>query len=186
MADSRVAVRYVKSLLGLAQEHKALDRVHSDLLLLTKTLDASRELVLMLRNPVIRSDKKWKILKELFSGRVNRLTLAFFEIVCRKGREGILPQIAKEFHAAYKTVKGIASASIITATPLAGKLRKEIEKLSIQLSRKGSVELIERTDNEMIGGFILSVGDKQIDASMKSRLMILKRQFSQNPYIREF
>jgi F-type H+-transporting ATPase subunit delta len=55
-----------------------------------------------------------------------------------------------------------------------------------KISGKNQVELIERIDKEMIGGFILNVGDRQIDASIRNKLKALKVDFSQNPYIKEF
>lgn len=55
-----------------------------------------------------------------------------------------------------------------------------------RLSEKDKVELTEKIDKEMIGGFILNVGDRQIDASMKNKLQALKVKFSHNPYIKEF
>ena len=55
-----------------------------------------------------------------------------------------------------------------------------------KLSNRKEVELIEKIDPALIGGFILNVGDRQIDASIKSRLNALKVNFSQNPYVKEF
>lgn len=46
--------------------------------------------------------------------------------------------------------------------------------------------MVEAIDKDMIGGFVLEVGDKQIDASIKNKLNALKVQFSQNPYVKEF
>jgi F-type H+-transporting ATPase subunit delta len=48
------------------------------------------------------------------------------------------------------------------------------------------VELEEKVNRDLVGGFVLQVGDKQVDASLKSRLSQLKVMFSQNPYVKEF
>ena len=48
------------------------------------------------------------------------------------------------------------------------------------------MEITEKVDAEMIGGFVLNVGDRQIDTSIKSKLKALKVKFSQNPYVKEF
>mgnify|MGYP001571503800 CR=1 FL=1 len=66
MADSRVASRYVKSLLGLAVEKEALDKVHKDMILFSKVCEENRGFTLMLRNPIIKHDKKREIWKEIF------------------------------------------------------------------------------------------------------------------------
>jgi len=186
MADIRVASRYVKSLLGLAVEKNALENVHKDMILFSKVCDENRAFTLMLRNPIIKHDKKREILEEIFKGKVNALTLAIFDIITRKNREPLLPAIAKEFHVAYNNFKEIGAASVTTAVPLDKKLRDEIEQIVKKLSDKKQVEIEEKVDPEMIGGFVLNVGDRQIDASIKNKLKALKLKFSQNPYIKEF
>lgn len=186
MVDSRAASRYVKSLLGLAVERNALDSVHQDMLLFSKICSENRSFELMLKNPIIRHDKKRDILERLFQGKVNPLTLAIFDILTRKNREPLLPTIAKEFHLAYNVHKGIGKASVTTAVPLDATLRSEFEEIAKRISERKQVELTEKIDKEMIGGFVLNVGDRQIDASVKNKLKALKVMFSHNPYIKEF
>jgi F-type H+-transporting ATPase subunit delta len=64
-------------------------------------------------------------------------------------------------------------------------LRGEFEKLVRKYEDKKQVELIEKVDPELIGGFILNVGDRKVDSSVRSKLKSLKVKFSQNPYIKE-
>lgn len=186
MTDSRAASRYVKSLLSLAVEQKSLDAVHKDMQLFSKTVEENRQFRLMLTSPIIKHDTKREILEKLFKGKVNKLTLSIFDIITKKNREPLLPAIAKEFHSAYNDYKGIGVASVTTAVPLDAKLKGEIEKLVKKYSDKKEIELVEKIDKDMIGGFVLNVGDKQIDASIKNKLKALKVKFSQNPYIKEF
>ncbi len=186
MTDSRAASRYVKSLLGLAIEQKALEQVHNDMLLFSKVVESSRELKLVLRNPIIKHDMKKAILEKLFKGKVHSLTMAIFDILTRKNREPLLPAIASGFHHAYNEYKGVGEATVTTAIPLDPSLRKQIEKLVKQYSEKKEVELVEKVDPDMIGGFVLDIGDRQVDASIRNKLKALKLQFSQNPYIKEF
>ena len=70
--------------------------------------------------------------------------------------------------------------------PLDVKLRAEFEAIVKKYSDKKQVELVEKIDNDMIGGFVLNVGDRQIDASIKNKIKALKVKFSQNPYVKEF
>jgi F-type H+-transporting ATPase subunit delta len=186
MADSRAVSRYVKSLLGLAIEKNALESVHNDMLFFSRVNDENKAFTLMLRSPVISHDKKGEILKRIFKGKVHDLTMAFLDIITKKNREPLLPSIAKEFHNAYNENKGIGKATVISAVPLDAKLRGDFESLVRKYSEKKQVELIEKVDPEMIGGFVLNVGDRQIDASIRNKLKALKVKFSQNPYIKEF
>lgn len=186
MSDFRAASRYVRSLLGLAQDQGVLDEVHRDMQFIDKTCDDNYELVVMLRSPIIKHDKKKAILTKIFEGKVHNLTMAIIEIVTRKNREAILPSIANEFHNAYNDFKGIQKASITTTIPLDKDLRNEIELIVKKLSNMKTIELNEKVDKDIVGGFVLNVGDKQIDASISSKLKALKLLFSQNPYVKDF
>ena len=186
MAESRAASRYVKSLLDLAVEKNALEEVHRDMQMLTEIASANRQFALVLQNPVIKHDKKLDILEKTFKGKVHNLTLSFFDIITRKNREAILMDVAREFHNAYNAYKGIGKATVVTAMPLDAALRLEFEKLVKQYSGdKKKVELIEKVDPSLIGGFVLNVGDRQVDASVRSKIKTLRRNFTQNPFIKE-
>jgi len=184
MADARVASRYVRSLLGLAVEHKALEQVHKDMQMFDRVCESNRDFLVMMRSPVIKHELKRDILERLFKKRVHELTWAILDIITRKNRESILPAIADGFHKAYNEYHGIGFASVTSAVPLDAKLRAEIEAVAKKLSSRTKTELDEKTDPALIGGFILNVGDKQIDASIASKLRALKLSFSHNPYIK--
>ncbi len=186
MADLRVASRYVKSLLGLAVEQGVLEQVHQDMLLFSKVCDENHDFLSMLRSPVIRHEKKREVLDRIFSAKVNKLTMAIIDILTKKNREPLLPTIAKEFHNAYNQFNGIGKAYVTTTISMDSQLRSEIESIVKKLSAKSSVELHEKVDSSLIGGFILNVGDQQIDASIKSKLKALSLRFSENHYVKEF
>jgi F-type H+-transporting ATPase subunit delta len=186
MADSRVASRYVKSLLGLAEEQKALEQVHADMQLFASVCASSREFTNMLKSPVIKHEKKRDILEAIFKSKVHKLTMAIIDMLTKKNREPLLPAIAIEFHNAYNHYKGIEKASVSTAFVIDDKMKAEMEAIVKKLSGKKEVELEQKVDKSLIGGFVLKVGDQQIDASIKSKLKTLKTKFSENPYIKEF
>lgn len=185
MAESRVAARYVKSLLGLAVERGVIEEVHKDMLLFSAVCAQNRSFTVMLRSPVIRHEKKRAILEGVFKGKVNKLTMAIIDIITRKNREPILPAIAIEFHNAYNEYKGIGQAYLTTTIPVDAELRKSIETVVKKLSDKKQVEIEEKVDKDLIGGFILNVGDRQIDASIRSKLSRMKVKFNENYYIKE-
>jgi len=186
MTDSRAAARYVKSLLQLAVQKNVLEEVHQDMLLFSKTVRENHQFELLLGSPIIKHDKKRDILQAVFKGKVNTLTLSIFDILTKKNREPLLPAIAEQFHAAYNEYKQIGVATVTTAVPLDDALRAEIRAIVQKLYNKSSVNLKEKIDTNMIGGFVLNVGDRQIDASLKNKLKSLQVKFSHNPYIKEF
>lgn len=185
MSDSRAASRYIKSLLGLAVERGVLEEVNTDMQMFDRVCMDNRNLVNMLRSPIIRHEKKKNVLHALFKGRVNPLTFDMIDILTRKNREPLLPTIAKEFHVAYNVFKGIGKATITTTVPMDAALRAEVEAVVKQLSNKTEIDLTEKTDPSLLGGFVLNVGDRQIDASISSKLKHLRLKFSENQFIKE-
>lgn len=186
MYDSKIAARYAKSLLDLASEKGVLEEVHTDMQLFNHISETNRDFVVMLGNPIINHEKKLTILHKLFDGKIHSVTTAIFDIITRKNREILLPGIAKEFHRQFNALKGIESAEIVTSFKLSEELRERFEQLVKETSKKDQVELKEKIDPELIGGYILRIQDKQIDESLNSKLNKLKVEFSKNPYIKEY
>lgn len=185
MGESRVSHRYAKSLLDLALEKGQLEPVSEDMRLVLETIRANRDLNIVLKSPVINTDKKLEILKAIFGGKIGVITTSFMDIITRKRREGDLEGIAEAFVMQYRTHKQILTAVITTAQGLDEKLRAQVMEIVKQSAAGHSVELIEKTDKELLGGFILRVGDKQVDSSVMRQIRNLERSFSENPYISE-
>lgn len=182
MSDIRVASRYAKSLIELANEKGVLEQVHNDMLLFSKVISQNRDFELMLTNPIIKSDKKLVVLTSIFGGKVQQMTQMFFDIVTKKNRESVLPFMATEFEKQYNEFKGIQVVTVNSATPLAPAQRDYlIKQLTAETGK--IIQLKESVDPSLIGGFVLRVGDKQIDSSVKNSLRKLKIDFKDNSYI---
>ena len=110
--------------------------------------------------------------------------MTFFEIVIRKGREKYLIQIAKEFISQYKEMRKILTAEIISAVGLDDKLRQQVYDM-LRKEGNSEIELIEKVDKKLIGGFVLRIGDKQYDASISSSLRKLTQSFSSNQIVKK-
>lgn len=175
MSVSIVASRYAKSLIELAKEQNVLEAVYQDMLLFKDTADKNRALMLALKSPVVRHEKKLGILKALFETRVNAVSYAIFTIITKKNREAILDEIAAEFIKAYNLFQGIQKATVVTTTPLTDELRKQFNDIVASATGK-KVQLAEKIDSSLVGGYVLTIDDRQIDASLRSRLNELKLQ----------
>src|SRR5262245_23553600 len=159
MTDTKVARRYAKSLLDLAKEKGEMEAVNNDMKLLAQVCGSNHDLRLLLSSPIISSDKKHAILKRVFSGKISALSVSFFDVISKKRRESYLEGIAVEYTRLYKEYKGIQTAIVTSAVGLDDKLRAQVYKL-VKESLNSEVELIEKVDKDLIGGFILRVGDK--------------------------
>ncbi len=177
MVESRAASRYAKALLELAVEQNVLNQVHEDMLLFIRTVDENRALLLMLQSPIVPHYKKHNILQELFQKRVHPVTFTIFDIITRKNREGILYDIAKAFHDQYNAYNNIQVAQVTTTFPLDEQLRSKFKKITEETTGK-KIELQEKVDPKLIGGFVLRVGDRQIDESIKGKLQRLQYEFN--------
>lgn len=184
MIDSKVARRYAQSLMGLALERNIAEKINNDMLLIANTCKENRELALLLKNPIIKTDKKEAIIRAIFSSKVDALTNSFMEIITRKSRESYLQEIANAFVSMFKDFKGIKTAYVTTAFPMDATLRNEVMNI-VKRAKGDNAELIEKVDKDIIGGFILRIGDVQYDASISKKLIALKSEFDENLYVKE-
>lgn len=184
MNYARVSGRYAKSLLDLSSEKGQLEAVYQDMLHIEQAVRENRELSILLKSPVVKSDKKRAILKAIFHS-FDTITLTFVEILLRKKRETILFEIATSFIRQYKVQKGILTVKLKSAVKLDEALRNKIISKVAAIDKK-EVELIEEIDADLIGGFVLVVDDVQVDASISRKFRELRQVFSKNLYVPEF
>ncbi|HEY6502454.1 MAG TPA: ATP synthase F1 subunit delta [Chitinophagaceae bacterium] len=183
MPNPRLATRYAKSLLGLAIEKGQLEQVYADMQWLQLVCKSNRDFVTLLKSPVISGDKKIKIVEAVAKGRLNKLTAAFNTLLTNKSRESNLPEIATAFITQYKEYKKIYTVKLTTATPAGEEVKKAIVN---QVKKSGgfeNIELEEKVDKDIIGGFVLQVGDKLVDASIAYDLKAIAKQFENNDFI---
>ena len=173
MLVSRVASRYAKPILELAEEKKVLDEVKEDMQVFTGICNENRDLSLMLKSPIIPHLKKADILKKLFEGKMNELTLQAFDLIARKNRENLLDDIAKEFIHQYNLSKGLEEVSVTSSIELNAEQVRGFEKMSQGLLGKKPL-LNKKINPAIIGGYVLKAGDKQIDQSVSGQLKNIK------------
>lgn len=181
MSEYRVAGRYAKSLLELAQEKNILDTVLNDMKSFSKVYEENSSLAHALSSPVINSDKKLAVLKQVFEKSFNPLSIQFFDIIVRKNREQYLKAIADGFIEQYNTLKNVAKATVKSATALSEDVLAQITKHIEQQTGK-TIQLTAKVDENLIGGLVVQVGDRLFDASIAGKLGKLKNELL-NSYI---
>lgn len=177
MNESVVAYRYAKALMDLAIEQKVVDHVNKDMSYFLEVCDAEREFYAVMANPIVRHDKKLKILEKIFKNKVHDVTYSIFNVLTRKNREGLIHSIAVEFKKLYNNLNKIEVAKVISVVPLSSLQREEFIGLIKKATGK-TVELVEEIDENLIGGYVLRVGDMQIDTSIKKRINELKLEMA--------
>ena len=171
MNQSQITLRYAKALFDLAQERKILEKVKADMALIDQVCHENKELRGMLHNPVISVDKKQKVLHQLFEKHIDKLTLQFIDIISRKRRESY--------------IDGIKTAYVKSAVSLTVSDKKEMVGMLNKMTGK-EIELIEEIKSDLIGGFVLTMDQYQIDQSLMTKIKQLKKDFEKNLYIKGF
>jgi len=172
-----VATRYAKSLIELATEKNQLDAVRNDMLAIKKVCDENREFALFLDSPVIKTDKKIGVLNSIFKDKISDITLTFLNLLTTKHRESIVKEVADAFNEQYNTSKNIFTAIVTSAKGLDDATREKVKDL-LKTQMKGEVELVEKIDAGTIGGFILKIGDRQIDKTVARQLSNMKKELT--------
>lgn len=185
MRDIKVASRYAKSLLKIAIEENSLDDLHKDMLLVNNVCSQNQDLVLLLKSPIVRTDKKSVILNEIFGKSISKVASSFISIILTKKREGILSDISAAFIDAYKIHKNIKTAQVTSAVALSKEQKDGVISILKSTNNTETVDLKEVIDPSIIGGMIIRVGDKQVDESIKRKLTNLEMEFEDNLYISE-
>ena len=177
MSEITVATRYAKSIIDLAQEQGIVAEVKADMDLFLKTLKGSPELVAVLANPIISHSKKIKILDAIFLNKVSKTTIAFFKLMVNKGRGEVLYFTAGEYINLYNVKNHITKAKVTSATALSEANKKTLVA-ELQQSVGGTVVLETKVDPALIGGFVLTIGDRQVDTSIAASLRKMKKEFA--------
>ena len=102
MSQSRATIRYAKALLDLCVENNTIDQAYRDMLLLKKTCLENKELQLLFKSPIVKTDQKLKILEKIFQKQLSSITMSFVKIITKKKRESLLYEIADRFIGLYK------------------------------------------------------------------------------------
>jgi F-type H+-transporting ATPase subunit delta len=183
MPNPRLAARYAKSLLDLTIERNSLEETLKDMQLLDAICKQSRDFTNMMRSPIIKADKKTAITDAVLKGRISHLTESFIKLLINKGREQALDEIAVAFIMQYRAYKRVSIAKLTTAAAVDNTVI-DILRTKIQAANpEGTIDFQTAVDPNLIGGFILELGDRQLDASILRELNEIKKQFSKNLYV---
>lgn len=183
MQNPRLANRYAKSLLTLSMERNQLETVYKDMEFLHSVAKLNKEFAVVLKSPVISPEKKEAIIEAVTKGRISDLTFLFIRLLIRKGREMNLPDITTAFIDQYKAHQQIYPVKLTTATPVSDELKESIVNQIKSETALKNIELTTEVDDNLIGGFVLQIGDKQVDASIAYDLHMIRKQFLNNDFI---
>ena len=169
-ATSEVVAPYAQALLSIAQSKNSVDDINQiagDFLTLIKSSD---ELSQFLANPIVGKDAKRGVINRLLGDDANQQMKNFMLLLIDKGRIILIEPILEEFRSLVRALKQTVLAEVISAVALTDEQRETVRQKVQQMTDAKSVELTTQVDADLIGGVIVKVGSKVLDASVRGQL----------------
>jgi len=179
MDQSKIAVRYAKAFFSLGKEKGQLDALKKDIGLIRSLCDESAGFKLLLESPVVKTSQKIKLLDSLLGGKVQKLTLNFVRMVTHNKREAHMPGICRNFISLYQAEQGVKTAVLTSAVALGKSTTNRVHSF-LEAALKSPVELSMKVEPELIGGFVLRIDDKQVNASISTQLKKIRETLLQS------
>lgn len=176
MTGTRAALRYAKAILDVSNQNGNAELVNSDMKSIINAISQSNELKVFLQNPIIKGEAKLAALNEIFA-TANEDTKNMFSVLLENKRLNILGTIASQYTTLFDEMKGIQVAYVTTATPMTPELKAQILSKIREISDK-EISIVNEVNKDLIGGFIIRIGDFRFNASIANKLSQLKREFN--------
>ena len=175
MNDSKISVRYAKAFYALVKEKNLVEQAINDIQLINQCYNNVEDFAGVIESPIIKISDKKNIIKNIFKQSVNTLTFSFLNLVIENKRESYLAHIIRNFTNLYREDNNIVSADL-TITYEWTEAEKDILLKNISKDLNKSVDLNVNNNKDIIGGFVLKIGDRQYDASIASYLKTIKKE----------
>lgn len=178
MLTSKVAKRYAQGLLDFTQESGNTESVFNEMKDIVKIMSQSKDLNQFFSTPIIDARKKEAIALEIFKD-FSPVAKNIIRLIIKQGRESQLKAIAQEFINKVEDIKGTQRISLTSASKLS---EQNIQKIiaDSKMVNVTNYDLETIIKPEILGGYILRVGDQQIDASVRTKLSNIKKEFQLN------
>jgi F-type H+-transporting ATPase subunit delta len=165
-----LAGRYASALFDLARDQRQTDAIGRSLDSLNKALADSKDFAELIASPLLSREAAGKAFAALVPElSIDPITANFLGVLARNGRKGQLRSVIRAFRRLAAEHRGEVTADVITARPLAD---DQVAALKAQLkNRSGRDVTIDATvDPAILGGIVVKLGSRQIDASIRTKL----------------
>jgi ATP synthase F1 delta subunit len=167
---------YARSLFQVAVERGVLDDVHDQLGIWADALAENRDLQVFFFSPRFTSAEKKEAIRRIIDGGDERF-LNFLELLAERHRLPVTFRIRRTFDEMWREEHKLLPVQVTSAVELDASLVESIGKRIAERTGR-RVELNSTVDPDIIGGLVLRVGNKVLDASVHGRLERLRRQLT--------
>ena len=164
-----VAQIYAGALLSLAEEQGIADQVLDELDGLADLASRDRAFADFLSSPLVEPETRAKTFEKLLRGRASDLLVDALQVMNRKGRLSLLPEIAAAYREEHRRLRGRVQVFVASAVPLTDPLQEKLRAAAAHYTGK-TPELVLNVDPKLLGGMVVRVGDERIDSSVRTRL----------------
>ena len=171
--STKAARRYANAFLEISIEKDILEKAREDMLLIKNTIEASSDLRLFLKNPIVKKDQKKTAVEKIFKDEIQDITFQLYELLLKKDRESLFEDISKNFLELYNLHKGIIEVGVTSAKKLEDEQLQALKK-NIERTTGKKVEFKTEVKEELIGGLKIRIDDTVVDGSVKYKLNQLK------------
>lgn len=176
---SGVAGRYATALYELAVEAGNVDGVGADLARFEALIAGSEDLARLVKNPVFTAEDQVKaVTAVLAKAKIGGLASNFIRLVASKRRLFVLPGMIGAYRAIVAQAKGVTQAEVTVADPISDARLKDI-RTALEGEAGGPVELSVRIDPAIIGGLVVKMGSRMIDASLRAKLNAIRTRMKE-------
>ena len=179
MLNIQLATKYARAIFELAQDENNLDGYDKDLAKIQADVFSIPDAVKFFQNPLVPHQAKKDLLQKAFKGEISDTTMNFLMLLVDKSRIGIFNEIYEIFTALNNTAQGILVADITYAFPLTKQQESQLTKKLAAVTGK-KIKVRKHEDKSILGGLIVTIGDKRIDGSAAGRLRGLKSSMAVN------
>ncbi len=165
-----ITTPYAEAFLQVAENSKEVDKVISQAKSLLEIWNNSPELSEAMSSPVLEVEAKKAAIEKLFSKKITTSFLNFLNLLADRKRIGYLDSVLERLLELYREQRNIALATVTSATELDEEHQKEILKKIQTIAGTDNLELDLQVDPSLIGGFVVNVGSKVIDASLSGQV----------------
>ena len=169
MRGSRVSKRYAQALFKEGKESDRLDSLRKDMVMLAEAYHKSPEFRILIDSPIIPGNTKEAAFSEVFQEAVDTVTLDFVQLLIRNGREQLLPEVVGFFEQILDDHRGIIRGEVQSVVPLTEAQLNELKNKLNKMTGK-NVILTQTKDKKLLGGFVVKINDRVIDASLRNQL----------------
>lgn len=165
-----ITTPYAEAFLQIVESKKELEKTISQSKSILELWKESPELSEAMGSPVLEVDSKKLVIEKIFSKQVTPSFLNFLKLLADRQRIGLLDSILERLLEIYREQRNIALATVTSATELNEEQQEELLKSVQSVAGTSNLELNLKVDPDLIGGFVVSVGSKVIDASLSGQV----------------